>query len=54
MVNTMFVVDLAVPAGTVSDVGVGGLTTGGGYGWLSGEHGLTLDSLVSVSGPSTF
>lgn len=40
---------LTVPAGTVSDIGVGGLTTGGGYGWLSGEHGLTLDSLVSAT-----
>ncbi|KAG8897041.1 hypothetical protein FRC00_004900 [Tulasnella sp. 408] len=40
---------LAVPAGACADVGVGGLTTGGGYGWLSGEHGLTLDNLVSAT-----
>lgn len=24
------------------------LTLGGGYGWLSGEHGLAIDNLVQV------
>lgn len=34
--------------GTVADTGVGGLTLGGGYGWLSGQHGLSIDCLVEV------
>jgi len=37
---------LAVVGGTVIDTGIGGLTLGGGIGWLSGLNGLTCDSLV--------
>ncbi|ARP93302.1 FAD-binding oxidoreductase [Bordetella genomosp. 13] len=39
---------LAVPLGINSTTGVAGLTLGGGFGWLSRKHGMTIDNLLSV------
>lgn len=39
---------LALSSGDTTSVGVGGLATGGGIGWMVRKYGLTIDSMVAA------
>lgn len=39
---------LAVPSGVNSTTGIAGLTLGGGFGWITRKHGMTIDNLLAA------
>jgi FAD/FMN-containing dehydrogenase len=47
-VEAAFAHGLTVPVGDSANVGLGGLTLGGGVGWLARNRGLTIDHLAQV------
>ncbi|HET6745958.1 MAG TPA: FAD-binding oxidoreductase [Candidatus Limnocylindria bacterium] len=46
--NAVWEHGLAIGFGDTGSVGIGGLTTGGGVGYLVRKHGLTIDSLLAA------
>lgn len=48
MIEAMEQYGLVTPTGTDFDTGVGGLTLGGGYGWLYGKYGMSVDNVVGA------
>ena len=48
LINAGHAYGLALSTGDTATVGLGGLTTGGGIGFMVRKHGLTIDSLLSA------